>query len=51
MKTSGGPIEIETPRDRAGSFAPQLNKKNQTRLGNEIEDKILALYALDNIAG
>lgn len=35
---------MAVPRDRAGSFEPQLVKKRQTRLG-DFEDKILALYA------
>lgn len=48
LKTSAGEIELETPRDRAGSFEPQFVKKNQTRLNNEIEDKIVALYAYGN---
>jgi putative transposase len=37
-------LAITTPRDREGSFEPQLVKKRQTRLG-DFEDKILALYA------
>ena len=35
---------MTTPRDRAGTFEPQLVKKRQTRLG-DFEDKILVLYA------
>lgn len=30
IKTSSGAIELETPRDRAGSFEPQIVKKHQT---------------------
>lgn len=48
VKSSAGRFELETPRDRAGSFEPQLVKKNQTTLGNEIEQKILGLYGLGN---
>lgn len=48
LKTSAGEVELETPRDRSGSFEPQFVKKNQTRLNNEIEDKIVALYAYGN---
>lgn len=44
VKGTFGEIEVTTPRDRAGSFEPQLVKKRQTRLG-DFEDKILALYA------
>ncbi len=35
---------IETPRDREGSFEPQLVKKRQIRLAG-MKDRILALYA------
>jgi len=44
VKGTFGELEIETPRDRQGSFEPQLVKKRQIRLGG-MEDKILALYA------
>ncbi len=37
-------IEIKPPRDRNGSFEPQLIKKGQTRF-TAFEDQILALYA------
>lgn len=30
--TGDGPLELRTPRDRDGSFEPQLVKKNQTRI-------------------
>ncbi len=45
VKSSAGSFELETPRDRAGSFEPQLIKKNQTHLTEEIDRKILGLYA------
>ena len=32
MRTSGGTFELETPRDRNGSFEPQLIKKRQKKL-------------------
>ena len=41
-----GNFELKTPRDRAGSFSPQLVKKHQTTLNDEIERKIIALYGL-----
>ena len=44
LKGTFGEVEVNTPRDRAGTFAPVLVKKRQTRLG-DFEDKILALYA------
>jgi len=39
-----GPLVLEVPRDRDGSFEPQLVRKGQRRLA-EIDQQILALYA------
>jgi len=44
LKGSHGEVVIETPRDRNGSFEPQLVKKGQTRLTG-FDDQILCLYA------
>jgi putative transposase len=44
VQTELGPVEVRTPRDRAGSFEPQLVGKRQTRLAG-LDDKILGLYA------
>jgi putative transposase len=44
VQTDLGPVRIETPRDRDGSFEPQLVKKRQTRLAG-LDDKVLGLYA------
>lgn len=44
LKSGHGVIEIDTPRDRNGTFEPQFVAKNQTRLSH-FDDKILALYA------
>jgi len=41
VKGPTGSFELDTPRDRAGTFEPQLVKKNQTHLTDEIERKIL----------
>jgi putative transposase len=46
VKTSSGSFELEYPRDRNGSFEPQLVKKRQTILNDELDSKILALYGL-----
>lgn len=46
IKSTSGSFELETPRDRMGEFEPQLVKKNQTKLSDEIENKIISLYAL-----
>ena len=46
VKASSGSFELATPRDRNGDFEPQLVKKNQTRLSDEIDDKVISLFAL-----
>ena len=43
---SDGSFELETPRDRNGTFEPQIVKKHQTTISNEIEEKILSMYGL-----
>lgn len=45
LRTSFGDTEIFTPRDRKGEFEPQLLKKNQTSISQDIEEKILSMYA------
>jgi len=42
--TDNGPVPINTPRDRDGSFAPRIVRKRQRRFEG-FDDKILALYA------
>lgn len=44
VHTESGPVEIRVPRDRAGTFEPQLVAKHQRRLEG-FDDKVLALYA------
>ena len=46
VKTLSGRFELNTPRDRANTFEPQLVKKNQTQLTDDLERKIIALFAL-----
>lgn len=46
MKTPAGEFELNTPRDRAGSFEPHIVKKHQTHLTSELERKGIALFAL-----
>lgn len=46
IKSLNGNFELRTPRDRKGSFSPQLIKKHQTTLNDELEQKIIALYGL-----
>jgi len=45
IKTSFGEAEIDIPRDRSGEFEPQLIRKNQTTISQDIEEKILSMYA------
>src|SRR5919202_1382084 len=44
VQTETGQFDLEVPRDRDGSFEPQLVKKRQRRLDG-FDDKVLALYA------
>lgn len=44
--TSDGAFELESPRDRNGTFEPQIIKKHQTTMSDEIEEKILSMYSL-----
>jgi transposase-like protein len=44
VQTQAGPVTIEVPRDRTGSFEPKIVKKRQRRLGS-IEDVVLSLSA------
>ncbi|MEG3346274.1 IS256 family transposase [Pseudoalteromonas sp. B5MOD-1] len=46
VKSSVGAFELDTPRDRAGSYEPKLVKKNQTKLTDEIDRKILSMFSL-----
>jgi transposase-like protein len=41
-----GAFPLETPRDREGSFEPQIVKKRQTVLNESLDNKILGLYGL-----
>lgn len=42
--TDDGPLAIDVPRDREGTFQPQLNPKHERRFTG-FEDKTLPLYA------
>ena len=46
VKSTIGKFELETPRDRAGTFEPQLVKKHQRTVSDEIETKILSMFGL-----
>ena len=45
LRTSFGDVEVSVPSDRKGEFEPQLLKKNQTSISQDIEEKILSMYA------
>lgn len=44
LKTTRGEVDIEVPRDRDGTFEPQIVPK-RTKDVSEIENKVLAMYA------
>ena len=44
VETESGALEIEVPRDRDGTFEPQLIRKRQRRL-RDFDEKVLSLYA------
>lgn len=46
VQTASGPIELDTPRDRAGTFEPQLVKKRQTILNESLDNKVIGLFSL-----
>ena len=45
LRTSFGDVGVSVPRDRKGEFEPQLLKKKQTSIRQDIEEKILSMYA------
>ena len=45
LRTSFGEVNVSVPRDRKGEFEPQVLKKNQTSISQDIEEKILSMYA------
>jgi transposase-like protein len=46
VRSRFGELEIETPRDRAGTYEPMLVPKHDRKLGNSVEQKILSLYSM-----
>ncbi len=45
LRTSFGDVDVSIPRDRKGEFEPRVLKKNQTSVSQDIEEKILSMYA------
>ncbi|RCR65434.1 MULTISPECIES: IS256 family transposase [Larkinella] len=46
VKSSAGLLDLQTPRDRTGSYQPQLVPKRQVVLTPQLEQKILSLYGM-----
>jgi len=46
VKTSHGNIEVNTPQDRNSTFQPEIIKKRQTILQDQLSEKIIGLYGL-----
>ncbi|WP_131539955.1 IS256 family transposase [Pedobacter nototheniae] len=44
VKTGFGTVDIDTPRDRNGSFEPQVLAKRQTVLGEALDHKVISMY-------
>lgn len=44
MLTTVGPVNPEVPRDRNGTFDPQIVPERKRRLG-QVEEMIMSLYA------
>lgn len=48
VRTEAGPIEIQAPRDRNGTFEPVIVEKRKRELKGGLEDIIISLYAKGN---
>jgi transposase-like protein len=46
LRTDGGTIELNTPRDRNSDFSPEIVKKRETILAESLESKIIGMYGL-----
>lgn len=46
VKTFAGEIEIETPQDRHSSFTPEILRKRETILADNLSNKIIGLYGM-----
>ena len=46
VRSRFGELQIETPRDRFGTYDPVLVPKHERKLGNSVEQKILSLYSM-----
>lgn len=48
VKSLSGEFELQTPRDREGSFEPSVVGKRQVIITEGLEEKVIALYAMGN---
>lgn len=46
LRTSEGTMDLSTPRDRSGSFEPEIVRKRQTILADNLEERIIGMYGL-----
>lgn len=46
VKSSDGTFELETPRDRESNFEPEIVKKREIILADNLEKKIIGMYGL-----
>lgn len=46
IKSNVGSFEIQTPQDRQSSFEPEIVKKRETILADNLQEKIIGLYGL-----
>lgn len=46
VKTAFGNVDVETPRDRNGTFEPQILPKRTTTLGEALDHKIISMYGM-----
>ena len=44
LKTSSRSMELESPRDRAGTFEPQIAKKHQPSVSDQIRAKVMSMF-------
>ena len=45
LRTSMGKVELDIPRDRNSEFEPKILPKNQTSISQDMESKIISMYA------
>ncbi len=46
LKTHAGEVTIDTPQDRQSSFSPEIVKKRETILADNLSTKIIGLYGM-----